>query len=64
MNPIGVPIPFPDDAMPPEGQYSSREELVTAINAAVEQPGRAPSLADDASIAAAVYDQGQPQSAM
>ncbi|KAL9561180.1 hypothetical protein ACKAV7_014535 [Fusarium commune] len=33
MNPIGVPIPFPDDAMPPEGQYSSREELVTAINA-------------------------------
>ncbi|KAL9563956.1 hypothetical protein ACKAV7_011991 [Fusarium commune] len=33
MNLIGVPIPFPDDAMPPEGQYSSREELVTAINA-------------------------------
>ncbi|KAF6527985.1 hypothetical protein HZS61_008287 [Fusarium oxysporum f. sp. conglutinans] len=33
MNPIGLPIPFPDDAMPPEGQYSSREELVTAINA-------------------------------
>ncbi|KAL9561324.1 hypothetical protein ACKAV7_014679 [Fusarium commune] len=33
MNPIGVPIHFPDDAMPPEGQYSSREELVTAINA-------------------------------
>ncbi|KAJ0127576.1 Uncharacterized protein HZ326_29318 [Fusarium oxysporum f. sp. albedinis] len=33
MNPIGVLIPFPDDAMPPEGQYSSREELVTAINA-------------------------------
>ena len=33
MNPIGVPTAFPGDAMPPEGQYSSRQELVTAINA-------------------------------
>jgi two-component system, OmpR family, phosphate regulon response regulator PhoB len=46
------------------GKTENAEELVTAINAAVEQPARAPSLADDASIAAAVYDQGQPQSAM
>lgn len=33
MNPIEVPRRFPDDALPPEGQYNSQEELRTAINA-------------------------------
>jgi CheY-like chemotaxis protein len=46
------------------GKTENAEELVTAINAAVEQPARTPSLADDASKTAAVYDQGRPQSAM
>lgn len=33
MNPIEVPRRFPDDALPPEGQYNSQEKLRTAINA-------------------------------
>ena len=33
MNPIEVPRRFPNDALPPEGQYNSQEELRTAINA-------------------------------
>ena len=33
MNPIDVPRCFPADARPSEGQFNSREELATAINA-------------------------------
>ncbi|KAF6527894.1 hypothetical protein HZS61_008196 [Fusarium oxysporum f. sp. conglutinans] len=33
MDSIGIHRQFPDDALPPEGHYSSREELRSAINA-------------------------------
>ncbi|KAH7461514.1 hypothetical protein FOMA001_g19037 [Fusarium oxysporum f. sp. matthiolae] len=33
MDPIGDSHGFPRDVLPPEGEFSSREELVTAINA-------------------------------
>jgi hypothetical protein len=33
MDSIGIHRQFPDDALPPEGYYSSREELRSAINA-------------------------------
>ncbi|KAL7755655.1 hypothetical protein ACKLNR_014182 [Fusarium oxysporum f. sp. zingiberi] len=33
MDPIDESHGFPDDVLPPEGQYTSREELATAINA-------------------------------
>ncbi|KAF5700386.1 hypothetical protein FMUND_14356 [Fusarium mundagurra] len=33
MNPIDASRYFPDDSLPPEGKFSSRKKLVTAINA-------------------------------
>ncbi|EWZ28439.1 hypothetical protein FOZG_17832 [Fusarium oxysporum Fo47] len=41
MNPIDASRYFPDDALAPEGKFSSRKKLVTAINAWAAPPGYA-----------------------
>jgi hypothetical protein len=33
MNPFDAPEDFPDDVLPPEGDFSSRKDVVAAINA-------------------------------